>query len=70
MLRSLVQTHNVLNPTEDIRQWIATRNHEVGVSVEQIPFDEMDGWKIEADGSLHHQSGKFFSIEGDRKSVV
>lgn len=66
MLRSLVQTHNVLNPTEDIRQWIATRNHEVGVSVEQIPFDEMDGWKIEADGSLRHQSGKFFSIEGIR----
>lgn len=34
------------------------------MSIEQIPFRSMEGWKIEADGSLHHVSGKFFSIEG------
>ena len=37
---------------------------EVTVSVERIPFEEMKSWHSEADGSLHHDSGRFFSIVG------
>ena len=64
MLKSLVHTENPFCSTQDIHQWILRRNQEVHVSVEEIPFAEMEGWHMAEDGSLHHQSGKFFSIEG------
>ncbi len=50
----------------DIREWISRRNKEVRVNVEQIPFAEMEHWYQDKDGSLHHETGKFFSIEGIR----
>lgn len=56
----------VLKDTSAIREWLAQRNREVKVSVEPIPFEQMEGWHKDADGSLHHNSGKFFSIEGIR----
>ena len=65
MLKSLVHTANPFASTDDIHRWILRRNQEVGVSVEEIPFAEMEGWYIAEDGSLRHQSGKFFSIEGN-----
>ena len=48
----------------DIKEWLACRNHEVQVNIEQIPFAQMEHWHVEDDGSMHHESGKFFSIEG------
>lgn len=44
--------------------WIETRNREVSVSVDLIPFKAMDNWEVLSDNSLRHFSGKFFSIEG------
>ena len=64
MLKSLVHTENPFCSTQEIHDWILRRNQEVQVSVEEIPFAEMEGWHMAEDGSLHHQSGKFFSIEG------
>lgn len=64
MLNSLITNKNPFKSTEEIHQWILYRNQEVGVSVQEIPFSEMEGWKVDEDGSLRHQSGKFFSIEG------
>lgn len=64
MLNSLVKIENTFHSTDQIHQWILRRNREVSVSVEEIPFAEMQGWVVAEDGSLHHQSGKFFSIEG------
>lgn len=64
MINSLINTNNPFASTEDIHRWILRRNQEVGVSVEEIPFSEMEGWYKAEDGSLRHQSGKFFSIEG------
>lgn len=46
--------------------WIETRNREVSVSVDLIPFKAMDNWEVLSDNSLRHFSGKFFSIEGIR----
>ena len=63
MIASL-KSHFGLSSLYDIREWIARRNKEVKVSVEQIQFSKMDCWRIADDGSLHHESGKFFSIEG------
>lgn len=64
MIGSLLQNTNPYGETIQLLDWINQRNRDVHVSVEQIPFGEMDGWKVHEDGSLHHQSGRFFSIEG------
>ena len=64
MISSLLHIDKVLNSSETLSQWIQGRNQEVEVSVEQIPFTEMKGWYADADGSIRHESGRFFSIEG------
>ena len=64
MIRSLLTNKNPFNTTEELKQWIAQRNREVTVHVEQIPFADMKMWHSDADGSIHHQSGRFFSIIG------
>ena len=64
LIRSLLTEQNPFNSTEEILEWIRKRNNEVGVSVEPIPFEKMDKWYSEEDGSLHHESGRFFSICG------
>lgn len=64
IIRSLITNDNPFNSTDEIRKWIKQRNEEVKVSVVQIPFSEMKKWHSNPDGSLHHDSGKFFSIVG------
>lgn len=64
LIRSLLSNTNPFNSTEEIRRWIETRNQEVDVKVERIPFADMKMWHSESDGSICHDSGKFFSIVG------
>ena len=64
IIRSLLTNKNPFNSTEEIRQWIERRNREVEVKVEQIPFADMKMWHSEEDGSIRHDSGRFFSIVG------
>ena len=64
IIRSLLTNKNPFNSTEEIKQWIERRNREVEVKVEKIPFSEMKMWHSEEDGSIRHDSGRFFSIVG------
>lgn len=64
LIRSLLTIDNSFNSTEEIFSWLQRRNQEIEVKVEEIPFSELQGWHQENDGSLRHNSGKFFSIEG------
>ena len=64
IIKSLLANDNPFNSTQEIREWIACRNREVTVNVEQIPFSGMKNWYSSEDGSIHHDSGKFFSIVG------
>lgn len=64
ILRSLLTTDNPMNSTEELLQWIRSRNREVKVNINKIPFVEMENWIVNPDGSLSHKSGKFFSIVG------
>ena len=66
MIRSLINIDNAQQSLESLFQWIQRRNRNVAVSIDQIPFAEMEGWHRDEDGSLHHNTGKFFSIEGIR----
>lgn len=64
LIKSLLTVDNRFNSTDDIRQWICERNSTVKIDVERIPFVKMDGWTLADNGSLHHHSGRFFSIQG------
>lgn len=64
MIHSLLTTENPINSTEKLRAWIEQRNREVQVNVKLIPFREMDGWYVDEEGSLRHNSGRFFTIQG------
>lgn len=64
IIRSLLTNKNPFNSTEEIRQWIERRNREVEVKVDKIPFAELKRWYSEEDGSIRHDSGRFFSIVG------
>ena len=64
MIRSLLTTHNPINSSAEIQDWIQRRNREVSVDVQRIPFSEMNGWSIDEDGCLRHLTGRFFSVQG------
>lgn len=64
IVKSLLTENNPFNSTAELKDWIESRNKEVTVQVKQIPFAEMDKWYSKEDGSLHHESGRFFSIIG------
>lgn len=62
-LKSLLDRGNSLNTTAHALQWTREQNEKVEVKVDQIPFSKLESWKL-TDDSLHHASGKFFSIDG------
>ena len=65
ILESLVKLDNPFNSMDEILSWLRQRNREVGVVVEQVPFNQLEGWQFNTDtGDLCHNSGKFFSICG------
>ena len=65
LAKSLVTLENPFNKTEDVLAWIARRNHEVKVQIEEVPFSELTGWHFDdRTGDLSHDSGRFFSIVG------
>lgn len=64
IIRSLLTQDNPFNSTEEVIQWIKKRNQEVEVIVDKVAFREMKMWHSDDDGSIHHDTGKFFSIVG------
>ena len=65
LVRSLLTEKNPFNTTEEVVAWVARRNREVGVRVEEIPFAGLKGWHFDGTtGNLVHDSGRFFSIVG------
>lgn len=46
-------------------EWVNERRQDIGVNVELVPFNKLKNWHFDSiTGNLHHQSNKFFSIEG------
>ncbi|MDR1257258.1 MAG: NDP-hexose 2,3-dehydratase family protein, partial [Spirochaetaceae bacterium] len=66
MLKRSLQALNdgAKHTIEDILRLVERRNREIDVHVKKIPLSMLDGWSADADGSLRHASGKFFSVEG------
>lgn len=64
-LKSAVADENTFIGTDEVIHWLNEQNAEVVVKVEQIKLSETKQWIYDADyGSLRHDSGKFFSIDG------
>ena len=64
IIKSLLTQENPFNTTDEIRNWLKERNERVKVSVSQVPLKDLQKWHIETDGSIHHDSGRFFSVVG------
>lgn len=64
LIASLLSLSTRFGGIEDVRSWIWKRNRDVVVDVQLVPFKEMRDWHVEPDGSICHDSGKFFSIQG------
>jgi oxidase EvaA len=64
IIRSLLTDENPFNSSEELKEWILQRNKDVEVRIDRIQFSDMKMWHKNPDGSLHHNSGRFFSIQG------
>ena len=64
-LHSILGQGQELNPTSSLISWIKERNEAVKVKVTTTTFENLKGWNVDpVTGNIHHQSGKFFTIEG------
>ena len=64
MVNSLLTTDNRFNSTNELLHWVQQRNKEVVVDIQRIPFAKLKNWIVDKLGTLSHESGKFFSIQG------
>ena len=64
-LQSILNKNEHINLTDDVIRWIKHRNETVKVNVKKTTFNNLQGWKVdEESGNIHHESGKFFTVEG------
>lgn len=69
-LKSAIGGQSKIGDIDTVLSWIREQNEQVAVKVERIAFDHMAHWMVDPlTGSLHHDSGRFFSIEGIRVST-
>lgn len=61
---SLLTLETPFGTVESLKNWLYQRNHEVQVNIVRKPFSRLNKWNVASDGSLHHDSGKFFSVIG------
>lgn len=53
--------------TDEVINWLKERNTAVSLKIEKIPFQKLIQWGYDAGtGTIRHQTGKFFSIDGIR----
>jgi oxidase EvaA len=63
--KSALATDSGVSSNTEILSWIASNKENAKTLVKQIPLDKMRRWRIDPKtGSVVHDSGKFFSIEG------
>ena len=66
-LKSVSSNRSQGEDTSSVLQWLKEQNEKAEVQVERIAFDKMKYWSFDRhSGSLRHDSGSFFSIDGIR----
>jgi dTDP-4-dehydro-6-deoxy-alpha-D-glucopyranose 2,3-dehydratase len=62
-LKSAFQSEGAFVQTPDVIAWLKEQNAKVNVKISKSTFSKLNTW-IYKNGSLQHESGKFFSIDG------
>jgi len=66
-LKSALSENGHYMKTDDTIAWLKNQNDEVVININKIPFKDMNQWFFDAkSGSIKHDSGRFFSIDGIR----
>ncbi|WP_340103289.1 NDP-hexose 2,3-dehydratase family protein [Rhodohalobacter sp. 8-1] len=69
-IKSAFSEEESITPTKSVIKWLEKRNEQVSIHIEKVKFYELKQWKYdEYSGSLRHDSGKFFSIDGIKVST-
>jgi oxidase EvaA len=69
-LKSATTSSSISGDTSFVLEWLKIQNEKINVSIEKIPFNEMNNWFFDdITGTIRHQSGLFFSIDGIRVST-
>lgn len=52
---------------DDVLTWLDEQRRSRAMTARQVPLDALDSWRLDPrTGNLHHDSGRFFSVEGIR----
>ncbi len=69
-LKSAFETNGRFLNMDQVIQWMKEQNESVNVQVTKVPFSQLNAWNFdEKTGSLRHESGQFFSIDGIKVST-
>ena len=64
-LKSSFSIEGKNHSVNDVEKWLKKRKQHVNVKIEQTLFSKLDKWHYcDKSGSILHESGKFFSIDG------
>jgi len=64
-LKSSFSPEGKYRSTDDILKWLKKMRQSIDVKIERTHFSKLDKWVYdEKTGSIRHQTGKFFSIDG------
>jgi len=64
-IKSAIALDSEITPNSEISTWLVSMNENANTRVNKIPLDKLRSWSIDpSTGSVVHDSGKFFSIEG------
>lgn len=64
-LKSALCVDNCCHSFADFFSWFNAQRDSTHVKIDLVPFSDLDDWQFEkGTGNLHHESGRFFSIEG------
>lgn len=62
-------TEDVINPTDEILQWIKQKNESIHVEIKKVNYDYNGDWHYDKlSGKIVNQSKTFFSISGIKKT--
>ena len=66
-LKSALSSEQSMMNENDIVEWLKGQNNKINVNIKKIPFSKLFLWEYdEANGTIRHQTGKFFSVDGIR----
>ncbi|QSB16027.1 NDP-hexose 2,3-dehydratase family protein [Natronosporangium hydrolyticum] len=65
LAESALARHTPLTDLAGFHPWFAQLRADCYTETQQLPLDELAGWRTDADtGDLQHDSGRFFSVRG------